>query len=314
MSKSRGAEGIVGYIDAYGKVVIHPTFSVGSFLFEGKACVIDTQGNSGFVDSSGNLAIPCQFKGISDFKNGLCSISCGFIDHFGRWFIKPQFLVAGQFSEGKAFASTDGETFGFIDLTGKFVIMPEFEHCGDFSDGLAAVCRDTRWGFVDYAGNIRVPFVFEKSRANARIFRDGLAGVKIDGRCGFINQAGEFVIKPAYEDLKHFSEGYAPVRLNGKWGTIDLEGNLTIDCRFDELGELNGGLAFAKLDGKAGFISSTGLWVIQPQFDRCYPFVGALALVRKTAGVYSYLRRNGDAVWTSEAGAHLQVPYLVRSA
>ena len=68
--------------------------------------------------------------------------------------------------------------------------------------------------------------MFEKSRANVRMFRNGLAGVKIDGLCGFIDHAGEFVIKPEYEDLKHFSEGYAPVRRNGKWGMINLDGNV----------------------------------------------------------------------------------------
>lgn len=42
--------------------------------------------------------------------------------------IEPRFLVASEFSEGLAFASTDGENFGFIDLTGKFVIPPSSSH------------------------------------------------------------------------------------------------------------------------------------------------------------------------------------------
>lgn len=101
---------------------------------------------------------------------------------------------------------------------------------------------------------------------------------------------------------------------NDKWGMINLDGKLVVDCRFDDLGELNGGLAFAKADGKAGFVSSGGSWVIRPEFDRCYPFFGALAVVRKTGGIYSYIQRNGETVWTSEPGAQLQLPYAVRSA
>jgi WG containing repeat len=134
------------------------------------------------------------------------------------------------------------------------------------------------------------------------------------GRCGFIDHSGCFVVRPEYEDVKSFSEGYAPVRQNGKWGMINPDGELAVDCRFDELGELNGGLAFAKADGKAGFISPSGSWVIQPEFDRCYPFFGALALTRESGGVYSYLRRNGDVVWTSQSGTQFEVPYVVRSA
>jgi hypothetical protein len=175
------------------------------------------------------------------------------------------------------------------------------------------VCRDERWGFVDHSGEIKIPIALEKSRARTRIFRNGVAGVQIDGRSGFIDNAGNFVVRPEYQDLKSFSEGYAPVRQNEKWGMIDSDGKLVVDCRFDELGELNGGLAFAKADGKAGFVSPTGSWLIQPEFDRCYPFFGALAVVRSAGGVYSYIRRNGKAVWTSEAGAQLQLPYVVRS-
>lgn len=80
------------------------------------------------------------------------SIEGGFIDHSGNWFIAPDFLVASDFSEGSAFASTDGECFGFIDLAGKFAIRPEFEKCHQFSNGLAAVCRDGRWGYIDHHG------------------------------------------------------------------------------------------------------------------------------------------------------------------
>jgi hypothetical protein len=312
--KASGAESLVGFIDASGSVVVEPFYALGSFFFEGKACVVDIDGKSGFLDGTGNQVIPCRFQGISDFKDGLCPISCGFIDHSGRWFIEPQFLITTHFSEGRASASMDGDTFGFIDLTGKFVIPAEFQQCGDFSGGMAAVCRDERWGFVDHSGEVKIPLVFEKSRVRARVFRNGVAGVQIDGRCGFIDNSGKFVVRPEYQDLKSFSEGHAPVRQNGKWGLIDSDGNLVVDCQFDELGDLNGGLAFAKADGKAGFVSPTGSWVIQPEFDRCYPFFGPLALVRRAGGVYGYIRRNGEVVWTSEAGAQLQLPYLVRSA
>jgi hypothetical protein len=85
---------------------------------------------------------------------------------------------------------------------------------------------------------------------------------------------------------------------------------VVVDFQFDELGELDGGLAVAKIDGKAGYVSSIGSWVIQPEFDRCYRFWGRLAVVRR-GDVYSYLRRNGDVVWTSEAGAYVQSPPIV---
>jgi hypothetical protein len=223
--KSSGGECLAGFIDVHGQVIVRPSYKHASFFFEGKASVVDENGNSGFLDDSGNLAIPCQFQGMSNFKNGLCSISCGFIDHGGRWFIEPQYPIAGDFCEGKALVSLDGNVFGFIDLSGNFAIRPEFEQCRDFSDGLAAVCRDGRWGYIDHAGEMKIPLVFDSSRAS---FRHGVAGVKIDGRCGFIDTLGAFVIRPEYEEVKPFSEGCAPVKRDGKWGMIDPQGKQTL--------------------------------------------------------------------------------------
>ncbi len=306
--------GLVGFIDEDGRIVVQPTYLRASVSSEGKVAVVDAYGKTGFVDNAGNLALPCKFEGLSDYREGLCSVSCGYIDHSGEWFIEPQFLVADNFSEGKAVASIDGETFGFVGMTGEFVIPPEFQKCASFSEGLAPVCRDDRWGFVDHRANVRIPFVFEKSRARARLFQNGLAAVRLDGLYGFINHSGRFVVSPKYEDAKSFSEGFAPVRQKEGWGMIDLEGKTVIPCQFEEFGELSGGMAFAKSDGKAGFICAAGSWVIQPTFERCYPFWGSLAVARRDDGGYCYIRRNGEVVWNSDAGVQFQLPYVLRSA
>ncbi|MBV8844761.1 MAG: WG repeat-containing protein, partial [Bryobacterales bacterium] len=220
--KPNSAEDLIGFINAEGHVVVRPCYAGGSYFSEGKAAVVDWNGKSGFIDDLGELVIPCRFKGLGKFRNGLCSINGGFIDHSGEWLIEPRFLVASNFSEGCAFVSLDGETFGFIDLRGDTVIRPDFQQCRSFSEGLAGVCHDDRWGYIDHGGQIRIPQVFEGVRVQG--FRSGIAGVQIDGRWGFVDHCGNFVIKPEYEDLKSFSEGCAPVRREGKWGLINLDG------------------------------------------------------------------------------------------
>lgn len=303
--KANSAEDLIGFINAEGNVVVRPTYAAGAYFFEGKAAVVDHNGKAGFINDVGKLVIPCRFKGLGKFRNGLCSINGGFIDHTGKWLIEPRFLVASEFSEGRAFSSLDGERFGFIDLRGDVVIRPDFQQCRLFSEGFAGVCRDDRWGFLDHSGEMRIPHVFEAVRPQG--FRYGVAGVQIDGRWGFIDPSGNFIVKPEYEDLKSFSEGLASVRRDGKWGMINLDGTLIVDFKFTDLGELEGGMTTAKLNGKTGFISSNGSWVIQPVFDRCYRFFGKLAVVRNE-DVYSYLRRDGETVWNSAPGALVQAP------
>lgn len=303
--KPSNAEDLIGFITAEGHVVVRPSYAGGSYFFEGKASVVDDNGKSGFINDVGEVVIPCRFKGLGKFRNGLCSINGGFIDHAGKWLIEPRFLVASEFSEGRAFFSLDGESFGFIDLRGHVAIRRDFQQCRLFSEGLAGVCRDDRWGFIDHHGEVRIPHVFEAVRPQG--FHYGLAGVQIDGRWGFIDPSGNFIIKPEYDDLKSFSEGLAPVSRDGKWGMVNLDGALTTNFEFNDLGELEGGTATAKLNGRTGFICANGSWIIQPAFDRCYRFFGKLAVVRK-GDVYSYLRRDGKTVWTSEPGAIVQAP------
>jgi hypothetical protein len=295
-----------GYIDDRGNVVVPLVYSACSHFFECKASVIDETRKTGFIDAKGRLVIPHQFQGLGRFHNGVCFTSGGYINHFGDWLIPPTFLAASAFSEGLASASTDGENFGFIDFTGTFVLPPRFRPCKPFSEGLAAVCMDDRWGFINRAGKLEIPTVFEGP--TPKRFRDGIAGVRIDGRWGFIDRSGSFVIKPEYEQVRPFSEGRACVRRNGKWGMIGTDGQQgLVECQFDELESLNAGMAPAKIDGKAGFISAAGKWLIEPKFDRCLGFFGNLAVV-KLGKTYSYIQRDGRIVWTSQPEAQLQYP------
>jgi WG containing repeat len=301
-------ENLAGYIDAQGREAVTSIYGATSYFHEGKASVIDaTTGCSGFIDQSGALVIPFRFQGLGKFKNGLCPIGGGFINHSGDWAIEPRLGIAGYFSEGRALASLDGERLGFIDATGEFVVAPAFERARQFRDGLAPVRRDERWGYIDLDGETQIPFVFEGPQAQS--FSHGVAGVQIDGRCGFIDYGGNFVVPPDYDEVQQFSEGYAGVKRNNKWGLINLEGDLVVDHLFDDLREFDQGLASAQVDGKAGFISPDGRWAIQPVFDKCYRFWGSLALVR-SGKVAKYIRRNGDVVWTSEPLAGVPTPPL----
>lgn len=298
-----------GYIDDRGNVVIPPSYLACSHFFEGKAAVVNDLKKVGCVNTRGKLVIPPQFETVGRFHAGLCPADGGYMGHLGHWLIQPAFLINSSFLEGRAVASTDGENLGFIDFTGSFAVPPRFSRCSGFSEGLAAVCMDDRWGFIDRAGKLEIPTVFEGP--TPKRFHDGIAGARIDGCWGFIDRSGSFVIKPEYEKIRSFSEECACVQRNGKWGLIDTDGRQVLDCQFDELEPLNAGMAPAKMDGKAGFLSAKGEWLIEPKFDRCLSFFRDLAVVRDgstTGSTYSYIQRSGHIVWTSQRGAQLPYP------
>ncbi|MGK3799683.1 WG repeat-containing protein, partial [Enterococcus faecium] len=50
---------------------------------------------------------------------------CGYVDEAGKTIVTPKFTGARSFSEGLA-AVEEGIKWGFIDHTGKFVIKPQY--------------------------------------------------------------------------------------------------------------------------------------------------------------------------------------------
>jgi hypothetical protein len=313
------AEDLIGYIDYSGQLVVPAVYQAGAFFSEGLAAVRLADGKTGFINDRGTLIIPYRFQGLARFCGGVCIIGyvnqagihqVGTIDYSGNWIVEPRlFFRFGEFSEGLAAASLDSEIMGYVDMTGRFVIKPQFELAQRFHSGLAAVCRNGYWGYIDRSGREIIPFRFDGPRAQP--FTHGLAGVCYQGLWGFIDPSGRWVIKPCFEDARKFSEGYAPVKRNGKWGLISVLGKVQIEFQYDELGEASGGFENAILDKKAGFISTLGTWIIQPEYEYCYPFFGELAVVKNIEKSYSYMRRSGEIVWTSEPFAIVQAPPLV---
>lgn len=115
---------------------------------EGLAKYQDSNGLYGFMDSYGNVVISPRYKGAGGFYNGRAVVKdrsselWGYIDKSANWVVKPQFCMAGRFSEGLAgvyFGGSKsgdeciGGKWGFIDPTGKMVITAKYDRVWAFS-------------------------------------------------------------------------------------------------------------------------------------------------------------------------------------
>jgi hypothetical protein len=171
-----------GYVDKSGKMVIPPQFTFVSQFCDGIA--LTRRGEEwAYIDKMGLVVLSpgCDSNGAEDFSDGLAAISMGgaleparntkegnrlvgskmgFIDKRGNVVIKPQFLSAGNFSEGLAAVGPDGiddkgffvDRRGFIDRTGQLVIPADFDWAGDFRDGVALVRVGDEYGYIDKTG------------------------------------------------------------------------------------------------------------------------------------------------------------------
>ena len=122
--------------------------------------MIKRDGKYGFKEKNGKIVIPCIWKDISSFREGLARVmdlngKWGFVDKAGKIVIPCQWIRAESFSEGLACVVDDNNRYGFIDKTGKIVIPCQWEGAYSFYHGFAEISDDLlNWKKIDKTGKI----------------------------------------------------------------------------------------------------------------------------------------------------------------
>jgi hypothetical protein len=171
-----------------------------------------------------------------------------------------------------------------------FLCVPKAE-----AQAVAAVKIGGKWGFVDKAGNIAVPFKYD---ALAERFNDGLAWAKKGAKFGYINEKGKWVIKPKFDTVIDFHSGRGLVRKDTAWFMLDKKGKIVMKCIsfvpyiVEEIGQFHNRRARVTTDKGYGFINMDGLWVAEPQYPLAEDFSDGLALVR-SGGKLGYIDTTG---------------------
>ncbi|MDR0928041.1 MAG: WG repeat-containing protein [Ignavibacteria bacterium] len=228
-------------------------------------------GKYGYIDKTGKLVIPYQFRWAGDFREGLASVKkdsggkCGYIDRTGKLVIPYQYdrCSYGDFENGLA-KVMQGDKIGFIDKTGKLVYpwwnskkyegsVEEEEECFQ-RDGIATLvasgtyCNGWQgarfYGCIDRSGRLIIPAQYYSPLV---ISSDGyISGYRMfkgkDGLCHKVievfDKTGRPIQFPGVSFVSYFSEGLAGVEgqePGGKYGYIDKTGKLVIPCQFEQL-------------------------------------------------------------------------------
>jgi hypothetical protein len=261
-----------GYIDRTGVMKIQPRFgfggswmSWGSRRFVNGRARVTLNDKWGYIDRSGNLAIPANFDTAEEFSDGFATVSInyksGVINKDGRYIFTPRFDYVGKYLGNTAVFEENGK-FGFIDGNGNIIIDAKFAGADNFSGGIAPVSVETT------------------SDPNQKLW-------------GYIDREGKFVITPQYAQARSFSEGRAAVRPANSdlWGYIDENGVMKITPQFKEAGAFTQGTADVEYpdiytrDGKA--IPRSKITIMDK-------FTGTTQLTR----THGYIDVNGDKIMT----------------
>lgn len=243
-----------GWINKDGEIIIPFAYSyygssehfVGNLV---RVCNFATR-KYGYVDSKGNIIIPCIYENAEDFSMGRAAVSVeedefddkwGYIDTSGNVVVPIEYYdVSHYFNEsGLAFVKKwSGDDGVYVDLNGNFIKDPysSLYNSNIHSNEYFIAYRNKKYGFRDINYNIVIPCKYDW----AQDFCNGIAEVGIwkgDSLLnGYINKMGIEILKPQYNSVS-YDEDYNLIRIyqNDKRGVSDMNGNIIIPITYDEI-------------------------------------------------------------------------------
>lgn len=293
---------------------------------------VDRNGKTGYVDTTGRLAIPARFDRGGTFNEGLTAVSVGkkmgFIDCAGGWVIAPRFDWAQHCQDGWCRAGEKYGDFGLYDRKGsRFplrVLDVPFMPAEGMVVGIGSLHR---YGFMDMETGHVVGPRFQSAKP---AFSEGLLGAcETEDHCGFVDRTGSWVIAPTYCCVSDFHEGLARVitaknealyidhagrpafatpLTHGQdfrdgiapagaddthWGVLDRSGAFVVAPQFEFIGDHRDGRMLFMHGKRWGVIDYTGKIVLDAMFDRAELLPGGIVDVHFGAGYYD---RDGHAI------------------
>ena len=209
---------------------------------EGRAA-IKVNGVWGFVDRSGHMVIAPRFNDGDPFSEGVTNAEDGeshvegYLDPQGKWAIAPQFETAFSFVNGIAAVVDKDRTYG-IDHSGQRVIEPHTDTTLDgrvFFDGPALrVSRKDIYQRWSSKGELLTTFSAPTQDAalknyplwmSLRDAGEGLVPAWSEGeKAGYVDLSGKWVIVQQFGEAKKFIAGHAVAKSGEKYGVIDRKG------------------------------------------------------------------------------------------
>jgi len=231
-----------GYLNTLGQVAIPIQYDKvtefnGGFAsaeMGGKFMVLDTEGEEYPVNDASVVDVKSFAENLAPYKSSNGKV--GFINETGDIAIPAQYLAVGYFSGGLAWARAVSDKIGYINTNGEWIIQPRFEVAKsyDAETDRARIRLEDKMGFVNRQGE-----VLYIEAEDVGDFSNGLCWGRMSDKIGFFNKNGEWVIAPQFEAVRDFKNGYAAAKMNDRWGMIDMEGKWVIAPSFEGIMDMD---------------------------------------------------------------------------
>jgi hypothetical protein len=219
---------------------------------EGALFPVTVNGLWGFMDTAGSMVISPRFKQAGMFSEGLAPVRhqgrYGYIDRRGTYVIPPRYDYAYGFANGRAVVYRQGKKY-LTNRAGEVYFehdYPDWEFASEQPGDLFIVTTHSeKQGVIDISGTLVVDTVYRQISpfVNGLAVVEGLEhnpddqseGKPRNYQTGVINSTGRMIVRyGTYKRIHSFVTGYAKVDLRedapeakqGSEGVIDTTGTL----------------------------------------------------------------------------------------
>lgn len=191
--------------------------------------VVD-KNKQGIMIGNGYMMRPCIFSDLGHFNEGVAYIEMngkmGFIDEGGKEVLPLIYdWVAPQFISGKILVR-QGSNYYQIDKSGK--ILNTLTNLNVYENNIFTFVanRNNKWGFIDYKGDIVIPFIYDE----LVFLGNGLVLTKYGEKYGFLQEIElTEIIPPIYDFVESRTDDeLIAVGMDGKYGFMNNKAELVI--------------------------------------------------------------------------------------
>lgn len=185
-----------------------------------------------------------------------------------------------------------GNRCAYTDVYDKTVIAGPFQDARQFSNHLAAVKKDSQWGYINENGEFVIPckyewvssygeFGFDKDLAIAKNNCEDLYVQQMfhPAQTFLLDKNGHEIAEYGYVSIvekglsrvnngKKFDRTHSEyLQSDGYWGCVNAKGQEVIPCQFELMSRFSGEISFVMKGGKWGCINKNGKLVVPCQYE-----------------------------------------------
>ncbi|MCC7302285.1 MAG: WG repeat-containing protein [Bacteroidia bacterium] len=243
--------------------------------FSKKLFLVKTGKGWGIVNEKNEEVVPAEYEECKPFLLGFALIRKK--DKWGAYNLKGKMILSPEYSSlslgncpvflTEKKITADSSVFGFYHMEKRELTPTPYKDAGDMYYGMAAILKDSLWGYLNDEGKEVTEFKFHT--AGPFLLDSGkFALVTLNKRSGIIDQDGQYIIFPSYKAITAFEEGLFVVQDTlERWGLLNRSGSVTVPVQYEQVSKPKEGYIAIKTGGKWGILDKDGGAVVAPLYE-----------------------------------------------